>query len=84
MSPPRKDPTPNQDKNTLGLQKDQCLPPHVHSFTPGFKSFKNEANDDNHESTNTSRTDKYNMSRTNQYYSIENVKSMKNKNDDEK
>ena len=84
MSPPRNYTTPNQDKNTLGIQKYQCLPPHVPPFPPGFKSLRNKANDNNHESTDTSRTDKYNMSRTNQYYSIENVKSMKNTNDDYK
>ena len=35
--PPRKDPIPNQDTNTLGLQKYQCLPPHVPPFPPRFK-----------------------------------------------
>ena len=35
--PPRKDPIPNQDKNTLGLQKYQCLPSKVLPFIPGFK-----------------------------------------------
>ena len=35
--PPRKYPIPNQDKNTLGLKKDQCLPPHVSSFPLGLK-----------------------------------------------
>ena len=29
MSPPRKDPIPNKDKNNLDLQKYQSLPPHV-------------------------------------------------------
>ena len=43
-SPPRKDSIPNQDKNTLGLQEYQFLPPHVPSFPPGFKSLRNEAN----------------------------------------
>ena len=33
MSSPRKDPITNQDKNTLGLQKYQLLPPHVPPFT---------------------------------------------------
>ena len=32
MSPPGKDPIPNQDKNTLELQKYQCLSPHVPTF----------------------------------------------------
>ena len=35
-SPPGKDSIPNQDKNTLGIQKNQCLPPHVPPFTPEF------------------------------------------------
>ena len=34
---PRKDPIPNQDKNTLGLQKYQWLPQHVSPFPHGFK-----------------------------------------------
>ena len=32
----------------------------------------------------TSRTDKYGTSRTNQDYSVENVKAVRNKNDDDK
>ena len=83
-SPPRKYPIPNQDKNNLGLQKYQCLPPHVPPFPPGFKSLRNEANDDNPETKDTSRTDKDDTSPTNWYDSIENVKSMKNTNDDDK
>ena len=64
MSPPRKDPITNQDKNTLGLEKDQCFPPHVPTFYPGFKSVRNKENDDNPESKDTSRTDKDDTSRT--------------------
>ena len=64
-SPPRKDPILNQDKNTLGLQKDQCLQLHVPPFTPGFKSLRNNANDDIPETTNTSHTDKDDTSRIN-------------------
>ena len=79
----RKDPIPNQDKNTLGLQKYQCLPPHVPPFPTGFKSVRNEANYDNPETTYTSRTDKYDTSRTNRDDYIENVKSMNNTNDDD-
>ena len=37
MSPPRKDPIPNQDINNLGLQKYQYLPPHGPLFFPGLK-----------------------------------------------
>ena len=81
---PRKDPIPNQDKNTLGLQKYQFLPAHIPTFTPGFKSFRNEENNDNTETTDTSCTDKDDTSSTNQYDSIESLKSMNNKNDDDK
>ena len=83
-SPPRKDPIPNQAKNTLGIEKYQSLSPHVPEFTPGFKSLRNEADDDHHEYTDTSRSDKDNTSRTYQDDSIEHLKSTKNKNDDDK
>ena len=66
------------------LQKFKILPPHVPPFTPGFASLRKEANDDNHESTDTSRTDKDDTSLTNWDDSIENVKSMKNTNDDDR
>ena len=49
MYPQRKYPIPNQDKNTLGLQKYKCLPPQVPPFSSGFKSLRNDANDDNPE-----------------------------------
>ena len=62
---PRKDQIPNQDKNTLGIQKYQCLPTHVPPFSPAFKSLRYEANDDNPKTTDTSRTDKYDTSHTN-------------------
>ena len=84
MSPTRKDPIPNQDTNTLVLQKYQCLPSHVPPFYSGIKSLRNEANDDNPDTTDTSRTDKYDTSHTNQDDSIENVKVTKKTNDDEK
>ena len=48
-----------------------------------MKSLRNEADDDPHGYTDTSRTNKYDMSRTNQDNSIENLQSMKNKNDDD-
>ena len=67
----------------LGVQKYQCLPPHVPLFPPGSKSLINEANNDNHETTDTSRTDKDDTSITNRDDSMENVKSMKNTNDDD-
>ena len=74
MSPPKKDQIPNQDKNTLGLQKYQFLPTHVPPFPPGIKSLRNKANGNNPETTNTSRYDKDYTSRTNQDDSVENVK----------
>ena len=46
-SPPWKDPISNQDKNTLGLEKYQSLPPHIPPFPAGFKSLGKEADDDN-------------------------------------
>ena len=49
MYPPINDPIPNQDKNSSGIQKYQCLPSHVPPFTPGMKSLKNKENDDNTE-----------------------------------
>ena len=63
-SPPRKDSIPNQDKNTLCLEKYQSLPPHITSFPIGFKSLKNEENDDNPEIVDTSRTGRDDMSHT--------------------
>ena len=84
MSPPRKDPITNQDKNNLGIQKYQCLPPQVPTFPTIFKSLINEAKDDNPEITDTSFTDKDDTPLTNQDHLIENVKTTKNtKNDDE-
>ena len=79
MSPPRKDSITNQDKSTLGLQKDKCLPSYVTPFSSGFKSLRNKANDDNPETIDTSCTDKYDTSRTNRDDFIENVKAMKKK-----
>ena len=57
---------------------------HVPKFPPGSKSLRNKANNDHPESTDTSCNDRYDTSRTNQDDSIENMKSTKNKNDDEK
>ena len=37
LYPPGKDPITNQDKNTLGLQKYQCLLSHVPPFSSEFK-----------------------------------------------
>ena len=52
--PPRKDLIPNQDKNALGIEKDQSLPPHIPKIPPGFKSLINEADGDHRKSTDTS------------------------------
>ena len=52
-------------------------------FPLGFKSLRNEKNDDNSEIKDTSRTDKEDTSRTDQDDSIEDVKFTSNKNDDD-
>ena len=65
MYPSRKDNIPNQDKSILGIQKYQFLPSHVPPFSSGFKLLINEENDDNPETTDTSRTDKDDTPRTN-------------------
>ena len=67
----------------MGFHKDQCLPPQLTPFPPGFKSLRNKANYDNPETIDTSRKDKYDTSRTNQDDSIENMKAMKNTNNDD-
>ena len=69
--PPRKYPIPNQDINTLGIKKDQSLPPHLPKFCPVYKQLIYEADDDRHDYTNTSHTDKED--------SIDNLKAMNNK-----
>ena len=66
--PPRKDPILNQDINTLGIEKDLSLPPHLRKFHPGYKSLINEADDACNVSTDTSCTDKDD--------SIKNIKAM--------
>ena len=38
MSPPRKDPIPNQDINILGTEADKILPPQYAKYRPGYKS----------------------------------------------
>ena len=40
MSPPRKDPIPNQGGKLLGLKKYQCLTSYVPPFLPGMKRVK--------------------------------------------
>ena len=82
MSPPRKDPTPNQDRKIIRLKIFQCLTSDVPPFLPGNKSLRNKKNDDNPETTDTSHTEKDDTSHTNQDDSITNVKDMKNTNDD--
>ena len=44
--PPRKYTIPNQDKNTLGSEKDQSIPPNIPKFPNGFKLIRNEAHTD--------------------------------------
>ena len=70
--------------NTFGIKNNQSLSPRVPRFPPGFKSLRNQANDDHYESTDNSSTDKDDTSRTDQDDYIDNLKSMENKNDDGK
>ena len=60
----------------LGIKKDQNLPPHLPKFCPGYNSLRNKADDDRHDSTYLSRTDKEDY--------IDNIKSMNQKNNDDK
>ena len=39
MSPPRKDPIPNQDSTVIVIQQDPTLPPNLSKWTTGYKSF---------------------------------------------
>ena len=65
------------------IERDQSLTPHVPKFLPGFKSPRNEADDDHTEYKDTSSTDRYDTSRTDRDGSIENLKATKNKNVDD-
>ena len=64
------------------IEKYQSLPPHLPKFPPGFKSLRNKADDDHHESSDTPHTDKDDFSRTDEDESIENLKFMSNKSSD--
>ena len=64
MSPPRKDPIPNQDINRLTTIKYQSFSPHLAKFPPRFELLINYAHDTNsteddcNDSTDTSRNEK--------------------------
>ena len=68
----------------MGLNKDKCFTPDVTPFLPVNKILLNEENDDNPETTDTSQSEKYDMSHTNRDDSIEKVKDTKNTIDDDK
>ena len=55
----------------MRLNKYQCLTPNVILFLPGNKILLNEENDDNPETIDTSKSEKYDMSHTSRYDSIE-------------
>ena len=74
--PPRKDTIPNKDINRLRTKKHQSLPPKLAKYCPGYKLLLNKAEDDRSNSTDTSRTDKE--------YSVNNLKTMNNKDIDDK
>ena len=75
MSPPRNNPILNQDNNILGTEKDQIIPPQLAKYLPGYKSLTNKAEDGSNDSTDISRTDKED--------SVNNLKSISNKNIDD-
>ena len=75
MFPPRKDLIPNQDIKMLGTKRDQIIPPQLAKLCPGYKSLINKEEDGCNDSTDISRTDKE--------YSVDNLKSINNKNIDE-
>ena len=70
--------------NKFRTKNNQCLTSDVPPFLPGNKLLRNQENDDDPETTDTSHTEKEDTSYTNQDDSIENVKDMKNTNDDDK
>ena len=74
--PPRKYPIPNQDINKLGTEIYQILPPKLYKYCPGYKKLINEEEDYRNDSTDTSYTDKEDY--------INNLKSINNKNIDDK
>ena len=78
MPSPIKDPIPSQDKKTLELKQYQCLTSDVPPFLPGMKLLRNEKNDDDPETIETSHSDKDDTSHNNRDDSIENIKEMKN------
>ena len=84
FSPLRKYPIPNQDRKIMGLNKYQCLTLDIPPFIPGNKILLNEDNDNNHETTDTSQSEKYDMSHTYRDDYIAKVKYTKNTNDDDK
>ena len=47
MSPPRKDPIPNQDKNRLFTKQYPILPPIIEKYAPGYKLLFNDTHDQN-------------------------------------
>ena len=65
MSQLRKDPIPNQDNKSLGIKKYQCLTSDVPEIFPVNKALRNQVNDDNPETTDTSHTEKDDTSHTN-------------------
>ena len=76
MSPPRKDPIPNQDINIYGTEKDQVPSPQLAKIRSGCKLLINEAEDGSNGSTDVLCTDKED--------SVDNMKAINNKNIDDK
>ena len=76
MSPPRKDPIPNQDINRSITEKYPSLPPHLSKYTPGYKSLFNDSHDPS--STKDDHTYSTNKSRNQKEDSVNNLKVTNN------
>ena len=61
----------------MGLNKYLCLTPYVPPFLPVNKRLLNEENEDNPETTDTSRSERDDTSHTSRDYSIEKSKDTK-------
>ena len=66
------------------IEKDKFISPHLPKFPPGYKLLRNKSDGDHRESTDKSCTDKDDFSRTDKDKSIVNLKSVNNKNSDDK
>ena len=82
MSPPIKDPIPNQYINILITEKDPSLPPHLEKYPPGYKSLWNGAHNPN--IIEYDRNDSTDNSHNKKEYSVNNLKVTNNEDNYEK